>query len=218
MMRLPLVPALLVSILVSAVGCGSPPAPSSAPEYNPATSANAGGLPTPTPAPAPAPAPVTSSSAPAKSASAPAREPQSDLSLLDHTGDVCQGAAPPPPPPASATAAKVSITQGTVQIVGRVNNDVTSGLLKAGHDQFAACYAAGLDASSKGAKAGGKIGGVFVFGTEGKVALSRLEKGATTLEDDAVTTCIARAICSMHFPPPSSGIVTVAHSMTLSPR
>jgi hypothetical protein len=137
--------------------------------------------------------------------------------LLDHTGDACQGAAPPSPP-ASATSAKVSITQGAVQITGRVNNDVTSALLKAGNDKFAACYAAGLDAKSAGAKAGGKVGGVFVFGTEGKVALSRLEKGATTLGDDAVATCIARAICSMTFPPPSSGIVTVAHSMTLSAR
>ena len=216
MMRLLLAPALLVPILVSAVGCGSPPAASSPPEVTPATTANAGGP--PAPAPAPAPAPSTPVSAPATSASVPVKEPQSDLALLDHTGDVCQGAAPPPPPPASATAAKVSITQGTVQITGRVNNDVTSALLRAGNDKFAACYAAGLDGKSTGAKAGGKIGGVFVFGTEGKVALSRLDKGATTLEDDAVTTCIARAICSMTFPPPSSGIVTVAHSMTLSPR
>jgi len=157
------------------------------------------------------------SSAPATSASGPAKGPQSDLALLDHTGDVCQGAAPPPPP-ASATAAKVSITQGTVQITGQVNNDVTSALLKAGNDKFAACYAAGLDAKSPGAKSGGKIGGVFVFGTDGKVALSRLDKGATTLEDDAVARCIAVAICSMTFQPPSSGIATVAHSMTLSPR
>jgi len=213
MMRLSLVPALLISILVSAVGCGSPPA-SSPPEVTPATTANAGGLP---PTATPAPAPVMPPSAPAKAASPAVKEPQSDLALLDHTGDLCQGSAPPPPP-ASATAAKVSITQGSVQITGRVNNDVTSGLLKAGHDKFAACYAAGLDAKSTGAKAGGKIGGVFVFGTEGKVALSRLEKGATTLEDEAVTTCIVRAICSMTFPPPPSGIVTVAHSMTLSPR
>ena len=211
MTRLPLVPALIVSLFVTAVGCDSPPASSpSAP--TPATTASAGPLPTPTPAPAP----VMPSSAPA-TASAPAKEPQSDLALLDHTGDVCQGSAPPPLP-ASATAAKVSITQGSVQITGRVNNDVTSGLLRTGNDKFAACYAAGLDAKSAGAKAGGKVGGVFVFGTEGKVALSRLDKGATTLEDDAVATCIARAICSMTFPPPSSGIVTVAHSMTLSPR
>jgi hypothetical protein len=210
MMRLTLVPAVLVSILASAVGCGSPPA-SSPPEVTPATTANAGPLPTA------APSPAMATSAPAPTASAPAKGPQSDLALLDHTGDVCQGAAPPAPP-TSATAAKVSITQGTVQITGRVNNDVTSALLKAGHDKFAACYAAGLDAKSAGAKAGGKIGGVFVFGTDGKVALSRLEKGATTLEDDAVTSCIARAICGMTFPPPSSGIVTVAHSMTLSPR
>ncbi|HSO39961.1 MAG TPA: hypothetical protein VLT33_45855 [Labilithrix sp.] len=212
MMRLPLVPALLVSILASAVACGSPPEPSSPAEATPATTATA-----PLPAPPAASAPVTPSSAPATSASAPAKGPQSDLALLDHTGDVCQGAAPPPPP-ASATAAKVSITQGAVQITGRVNNDVTTALLKAGHDKFAACYAAGLDAKSAGAKAGGKIGGVFVFGTEGKVALSRLDKGATTLEDDAVATCIARAICTMTFPPPSSGIATVAHSMTLSAR
>lgn len=210
MMRLTLVPAVLVSILASAVGCGSPPA-SSPPEVTPATTANAGPLPTA------APSPAMATSAPAPTASAPAKGPQSDLALLDHTGDVCQGAAPPAPP-TSATAAKVSITQGTVQITGRVNNDVTSALLKAGNDKFAACYAAGLDAKSAGAKAGGKIGGVFVFGTDGKVALSRLEKGATTLEDDAVTSCIARAICGMTFPPPSSGIVTVAHSMTLSPR
>ena len=217
MMRLLLAPAVLVSILVSAVGCGSPPAASSPPEITPATTASAGGLPAPAPAAAPAPAPSTPVSPPATSASVRVKEPQSDLALLDHTGDVCQGAAPPPPP-ASATAAKVSITQGTVQITGRVNNDVTSALLKTGNDKFAACYAAGLDAKSTGAKAGGKIGGVFVFGTEGKVALSRLDKGATTLEDDAVSTCIARAICSMTVPPPSSGIVTVAHSMTLSAR
>ena len=213
MMRLPLVPALLISILVSAVGCGPPPPASSPPEVTPATTANDGRLPTP----APPPAPVMPSSAPATSASAPAKPPQSDLALLDHTGDLCQGAAPPPPP-VSATAAKVSITQGAVQVTGRVNSDVTSALLKTGNDKFAACYAAGLDAKSTGAKAGGKVGGVFVFGTEGKVALSRLDKGATTLEDDAVTACIARAICSMTFPPPDSGIATVAHSMTLSPR
>ena len=212
MKLLPLVPALLVSILVSAAGCGSPP-PSSPPEVTPATTANAGPLPTA----APLPAPSAPASAPAPAPSASAKGPQSDLALLDHTGDVCQGAAPPAPP-SSATAAKVSITQGAVQITGRVNNDVTAALLKAGHDKFAACYAAGLDAKSAGAKAGGKIGGVFVFGTDGKVALSRLEKGATTVEDDAVTTCIARAICSMTFPPPSSGIATVAHSMTLSAR
>ncbi len=208
MMRLPLVPALLVSILVSAAGCGSPPAVSTTPEVTPPTA------PTTPPAPA-APPPVMSSSAPTTSASAPAKEPQPDLALLDHTGDVCQGAAPPPLP-ASATAAKVSITQGEVKITGQVNNDVTKALLNAGKDKFAACYAAGLDAKAKGAKAGGKIGGVFVFGTDGKVALSRLEKGATTLEDNGTATCIARAICSMTFPPPSAGIVTVAHSMTLS--
>ncbi len=216
MTRLPLVPALVVlilSTLAGAVGCGSPPPVTSPAEATPATTANAGGL----PAPAAAPASVTSSSAPAAPASPPAKQPQSDLALLDHTGDVCQGAAPAPPP-ASATAAKVSITQGAVQITGSVNNDVTSALLKAGKDQFAACYAVGLDAKSKGAQAGGKIGGVFVFGTDGKVALSRLDKGATTLEDDAVATCIARAICAMTFPPPGSGIATVAHSMTLSAR
>lgn len=213
MMRLPFVPALLLPILTSAVGCGSPPPPSP-PEVTPATSA------APVTVPTAPPPPVTPAIAPAPTAnpaSAPAKGPQSDLALLDHTGDVCQGAAPAPPP-ASATAAKVSITQGAVQITGSVNNDVTSALLKAGNDKFAACYAAGLDAKSAGSKAGGKIGGVFVFGTDGKVALSRLEKGATTLEDNAVATCIARAICGMTFPPPSSGIVTVAHSMTLSPR
>lgn len=213
MMRLLSVLGLQASILMSALGCGSPPPASSPPEVTPATTSNAG----PLPAPTATPAPVMPSSAPAASATAPAKGPQPDLALLDHTGDVCQGAAPPPPP-ASAMAAKVSITQGTVQITGRVNNDVTSALLKAGHDKFAACYAAGLDAKSAGAKAGGKIGGVFVFGTDGKVALSRLDKGATTLEDDAVARCIAVAICSMTFPPPSSGIATVAHSMTLSPH
>ncbi|MDB4945746.1 MAG: hypothetical protein JWP97_5280 [Labilithrix sp.] len=207
MTRHSLVPALLLSTLASAVvACGSPPEPAPSAGGTPATTAPVAPLPTIAPPP---PAP-TASAAPPK----PAATAQPDLALLDHTGDLCQGARPPAPP-SSATASKVTVKQGTVQVTGSVNQDVTTALLASGKDQFAACYGASIDAKTPGAKTGGKVGGVFVFGTDGKVALSRLDQGATTADKESAT-CIARAICSMTFQPPSSGVVTVAHSMSLS--
>jgi len=99
------------------------------------------------------------------------------------------------------------------QVNGRLPPEVIQTIVRQNFGTLRKCYEAGL---ARDRNLAGKVETKFVIGRDGKVSSSAPSEG-TTLEDAAVTSCVAAEFAKLTFPAPEGGIVTVVYPVIFSP-
>jgi hypothetical protein len=114
------------------------------------------------------------------------------------------------PPPAKPMS---RVTEGTLQVSGRLPPEVVNRILRQNHGRLRACYEAGLRTNPT---LQGRITTRFVIGRDGSVAAAA--NGGSDLPDAGVVMCSVRALYGLSFPQPEGGIVTVSYPVIFRPR
>jgi biopolymer transport protein ExbD len=97
-----------------------------------------------------------------------------------------------------STASK--IVQGEAKITGKLNGEVIRRITRAHLNEVRKCHEQGL---SKNPALAGTVTINFVIASSGKVSVAVVQE--TTLDDAAVSTCIAKAVKRWTFPKPEDG-------------
>ena len=140
-------------------------------------------------------------------------------------------AAPSPMPseqrreaPASATStskstraidgsgARGSVSAGEARVSAGLTPEVIHNTVKQNFDKILACYETGLHANPA---LQGRVTVKLVIGSTGSTKSAIPTPG--DFPDKKVVDCIGRAFNAIHFPPPTSGEVTVSYPVLLSP-
>ncbi|MCA9683955.1 MAG: TonB family protein [Myxococcales bacterium] len=130
--------------------------------------------------------------------------------ILELGGDVlpsgksASSTSPPPIP-------RVIADGKGAKIAGSLDKDIIRRIIRAHINEQRACYNAGL---VRNPKLAGKVTLDFVITEQGTVTTATVAK--STLGDDAVSNCMAKAIQRWKFPHPK-GTVTVSYPFDLSP-
>lgn len=105
------------------------------------------------------------------------------------------------------------IRQGKSTVKGSLDKDIIRRIVRAHINEVRACYNDGLE---KNPKLGGRVSVRFTIGDDGKVNNAKVAK--TTLSDEAVGKCIAKAVDRWKFPKPiGGGSVAVTYPFVLEP-
>ncbi len=105
------------------------------------------------------------------------------------------------------------VRQSKAKVKGALDKDIIRRIVRAHISQVRYCYEVGL---KKDEELAGRVVIDFTIGTDGSV--SKAEVDSTTVDDEAVGTCIAKKVKRWKFPkPPGAGIVLVSYPFVLSP-
>lgn len=109
---------------------------------------------------------------------------------------------------------KVSrVRQSKASVSGSLDKDIIRRIVRSHINEVRDCYNKGL---AKDPKLAGKVTIDFTIGATGKVPGAKV--GSTTLGDEAVGKCIAKALKGWKFPRPSDGgVVKVSYPFVLAP-
>lgn len=106
------------------------------------------------------------------------------------------------------------IKQGKLAVKGHLDKDIIRRIVRAHINELRYCYNGGL---SRNPRLAGRVSVDFQILDSGKVASSSIGS-TTTLPDEAVVNCIAKAIARWTFPKPEGGgVVDVSYPFDLSP-
>ncbi len=104
------------------------------------------------------------------------------------------------------------IRAGATQVNGRLPPEVIQRIVRQNFGRFRLCYENGL---RQNAQLQGRISVRFQIGRDG--AVTQAADGGSTLPDQAVVACVARAFLGLSFPQPEGGIVTVVYPIDFAP-
>jgi hypothetical protein len=106
------------------------------------------------------------------------------------------------------------IRQGKATVKGPLDKEIIRRIVRAHINEVRSCYNAGL---SRNPKLAGRVTVDFQIVGSGTVASSSVS--STTLSDEAVGDCIAKAVKRWTFPKPrGGGVVDVSYPLDLSPE
>jgi TonB family protein len=106
-----------------------------------------------------------------------------------------------------------SVRQDKAKVQGKLDGDIIRRIVRAHINEVRSCYNAGL---TMNAELEGRVTIDFVIASTGKVGDSKVAK--STLSDDSVGNCIAKAVKRWTFPKPhDGGEVEVSYPFQLSP-
>jgi hypothetical protein len=106
----------------------------------------------------------------------------------------------------------VSDGYGQLQVSGRLGPEPVQRVVRQSFGRLRACYEAGLQ-RDPGLE--GRVSVKFVIDREGAVTMA-MPWSDTTLPDQAVARCVAKAYEAMEFPKPTGGIVTVVYPVVFT--
>jgi outer membrane biosynthesis protein TonB len=106
----------------------------------------------------------------------------------------------------------VSDGGGHLQVYGRLGPEPVQRVVRQSFGRLRACYEAGLQ-RDPGLE--GRVSVKFVIDREGAVTMA-MPWADTTLPDQAVARCVAKAYEAMEFPKPTGGIVTVVYPVVFT--
>lgn len=105
------------------------------------------------------------------------------------------------------------VRQSKATVTGSLDKDIIRRIVRAHINEVRYCYNQGL---VKDPKLSGKVTVSFSIGGTGKVTSSKVK--STTLGDENVGTCVAKAVKRWKFPRPTGGgVVVVSYPFVLSP-
>ena len=105
------------------------------------------------------------------------------------------------------------VRQAKATVSAGLDRDIVRRIVRAHINEVRHCYNQGL---AKDPDLGGKVAVQFTIVASGKVGESKLE--STTLSDQGVGECVAKAVKRWKFPKPQGGVdVTVTYPFVLSP-
>ncbi len=105
------------------------------------------------------------------------------------------------------------VRQAKAQVTGSLDKDIIRRIVRAHINEIRSCYNQGL---SKDPNLKGRVTIKFTIGQDGKV--TKAEVDATTLGNQAVETCMEKALLRWLFPKPAGGgVVSVTYPFVLEP-
>jgi len=127
------------------------------------------------------------------------------------TPSVSPTAARPPAPAPSASVSRhrarpPRVRMGATSVSGRLPPEVIQRIVRQNFGRFRACYQDGLLSNPDLA---GRVVIRFVIGRDGRVSSASVNRA--TLDDEAVTQCLAESFNRLTFPQPAGGKVTVSY-------
>ena len=124
----------------------------------------------------------------------------------------CCGGRAPILPPRERGYHWVSDGESTTQVNGRLMPESVQRVVRQSFGRLRACYEAGL---RRDPGLEGRVSVKFVIDREGAVTMA-MPWADTTLPDQTVARCVAKAYEAMEFPKPEGGIVTVVYPVVFT--
>jgi outer membrane biosynthesis protein TonB len=102
------------------------------------------------------------------------------------------------------------VKPSTATVTGSLDKDIIRRIVRAHINEVRYCYNQGL---ARDPSLSGKVSIQFTISTTGSVAVSKVAD--STIADEGVSNCIAKAVKRWTFPKPTGGIVVVTYPFVL---
>ena len=104
------------------------------------------------------------------------------------------------------------VRQGKAVVMGSIDKDVIRRIIRAHITEVRHCYNQGL---AKDPNLAGRVSVRFIIGSDGKVSAS--EVADSTIKDESVAKCVAKAVEGWKFPKSPGGNVTITYPFVFTP-